>query len=187
MALPASGTISLSDIQTTMGGSNPISLTEYYRGGTYVPNITANNAIPTSGTISITDFYGALGSVSSNHTLTVGSRSYTEFKVNYIDYGYSTSVYTYGSLSPTTYSSSLGTITINDCYWNDSTNSFHFRINKNTNADTAFYEIVVNGTTYARSAAGFTDGGTYGIWIWASPSNPFPTSGNVTLTVRRYA
>lgn len=58
MALPASGTITLADIQTEFGGSNPISLSEYYRGGAYVtPN---NTNVPTSGTISLSNFYGAV-------------------------------------------------------------------------------------------------------------------------------
>jgi len=33
VALPASGTITLDDLQTEFGGSNPIQLSEYYRGG----------------------------------------------------------------------------------------------------------------------------------------------------------
>jgi hypothetical protein len=57
MAIQSSGAISLSDIQTEFGGSNPISISEYYRGGTYVtPN---NTSVPTSGTISLSNFYGA--------------------------------------------------------------------------------------------------------------------------------
>lgn len=50
MALQTSGAISLADIQTEFGGSNPISISEYYG---------AASGIPTSGTISISDFYGA--------------------------------------------------------------------------------------------------------------------------------
>ena len=57
MALPNSGSISLADIQTEFGGSNPIGLNEYYRNGSYVtPN---NTNIPTSGLIDFNDFYGA--------------------------------------------------------------------------------------------------------------------------------
>lgn len=56
MALQASGPISLSDIQTEFGGTNPISLSEYYAGGVYVPSGTGS--IPSSGTISLSDFYG---------------------------------------------------------------------------------------------------------------------------------
>lgn len=60
MALPTSGALTLSDIQTEFGGSNPIGLSEYYAGGLYVPSGTSgtNGAVPTSGIISISDFYG---------------------------------------------------------------------------------------------------------------------------------
>ena len=50
MALPSSGPLSLSQIQTEFGGTNPISLSEYYG---------AASGIPASGTISINNFYGA--------------------------------------------------------------------------------------------------------------------------------
>ena len=59
MPLPASGAISLNDLQTEFGGSNPIAITEYYRGGSLVPNITVNNSVPTSGQISLSNFYSA--------------------------------------------------------------------------------------------------------------------------------
>ena len=58
MALQGSGQISLANIQTEFGGSNPISISEYYRNGAYV---TSNNTgVPTSGIISLTSFYGAV-------------------------------------------------------------------------------------------------------------------------------
>lgn len=38
MTLPASGTLSFSQIQTEFGGSNPISLSEYYKNGSNVPS-----------------------------------------------------------------------------------------------------------------------------------------------------
>lgn len=65
MALQTSGAISLSDIQTEFGGSNPISLSEYYAGGSYVPSGTSgtNGAVPTSGAISLSDFYGTQAGV----------------------------------------------------------------------------------------------------------------------------
>lgn len=70
MALPLSGPLSLSQIQAEFGGSNPISLSEYYRGGPYTtPN---NTNVPTSGAISISNFYGATRqfafTISSNQT-----------------------------------------------------------------------------------------------------------------------
>lgn len=60
MTLPSSGPLSLTDIQTEFGGSNPASLSEYYAGGSYVPAGTSGTygAVPSSGTISIQNFYG---------------------------------------------------------------------------------------------------------------------------------
>ncbi len=61
MALPASGTITLAQIQTEFGGANPIGLNEYYRNGAYV---TVNNtSVPVSGTITLSNFYGAYAAV----------------------------------------------------------------------------------------------------------------------------
>jgi hypothetical protein len=56
MPLQSTGAISLSNIQTEFGGSNPISLNEYYRLGEYT---TSNNTgVPTSGLIGMSSFYG---------------------------------------------------------------------------------------------------------------------------------
>ena len=41
MAMPGSGTISFSQLQTEFGGANPISLSEYYRGGSPAGSGTA--------------------------------------------------------------------------------------------------------------------------------------------------
>ena len=54
MTLQSSGAISLSDIQTEFGGSNPTSLSEYYGAAT---------GVPASGAISFSDFYGTSASV----------------------------------------------------------------------------------------------------------------------------
>jgi hypothetical protein len=48
MPLPSSGAISLSDVQAEFGGTNPISISEYY----------GKDTVPASGTISLNDFYG---------------------------------------------------------------------------------------------------------------------------------
>jgi len=60
MALPSSGLIRLSDIQTEFGGSNPVSLSEYYRGGSYVPISATTTTIPSSGQISVSNFYATV-------------------------------------------------------------------------------------------------------------------------------
>jgi hypothetical protein len=59
MTLPISGPISLTDIQTEFGGTAPISLSEYYKGGAYVPAGGSAPNVPTSGPISLSNFYGA--------------------------------------------------------------------------------------------------------------------------------
>jgi hypothetical protein len=68
MALPSSGVLTLNDIQTEFGGTNPIGLSEYYRGGGLVPDTAINAGIPTSGVISVTDFYGATNTIALNFT-----------------------------------------------------------------------------------------------------------------------
>jgi hypothetical protein len=57
MAIQASGAIKLSEIQTEFTGSNPISMSEYYRGLL----VTANNtSVPTSGVITLSNFYNSV-------------------------------------------------------------------------------------------------------------------------------
>ena len=51
MALQTSGPISLNDIQNEYGGTNPISISEYY-------GADEAGTLPNSGTISLSDFYG---------------------------------------------------------------------------------------------------------------------------------
>ena len=60
MPIKTSGPISIQDIIDEFGGTG--SLSDYYRGGDYVPNKNANSAIPVAGSglpISLGDFYGA--------------------------------------------------------------------------------------------------------------------------------
>jgi hypothetical protein len=69
MAIQASGAIKLSEIQTEFTGSNPISMSEYYRGLL----VTANNTnVPTSGVITLSNFYNSVRqfafTISSNLT-----------------------------------------------------------------------------------------------------------------------
>ena len=61
MAITPTGPLDLTDIQTEFGGSNPISLSEYYAGGSFVQvGATGDNgAIPSSGQIEMSKFFGA--------------------------------------------------------------------------------------------------------------------------------
>jgi hypothetical protein len=70
MAVPVSGPISLTDIATEFGGTNPISLTEYYKGGAYVLDTDFAPNVPTSGTISLSDFRGARKTTLTTLTVT---------------------------------------------------------------------------------------------------------------------
>ena len=60
MALPTSGALTLANIQTEFGGTNPIALGEYYAGGGLVPAGTSGTygAVPSSGALSVQNFYG---------------------------------------------------------------------------------------------------------------------------------
>jgi len=58
MTLQTSGTISLSNLQTEFSGVNPISLSEYYRGGSYVELSAPTVGIPASGLVSLSNYYG---------------------------------------------------------------------------------------------------------------------------------
>lgn len=89
MALPSSGTLKISDIAAEFGGSAPHALSEYYRGGGRVPDVSQNNGVPTSGAISISDFYGAtnyvplsiLGSTTWTTTNTSSTTSSTSVSI----------------------------------------------------------------------------------------------------------
>ena len=67
MAIPGSGELSMATLNGEFGGG--YSLSSYYRGGSYVPNIGANAAIPTSGTISLSQFYGAAAATLVNYII----------------------------------------------------------------------------------------------------------------------
>ena len=80
MAIPASGPLTFSDIQTEFGGTNPIALGEYYAGGAYVAAGTSGTygAVPSSGQISVRNFYGTSAGppTSSQSYTTSGSYSW---------------------------------------------------------------------------------------------------------------
>jgi hypothetical protein len=61
MPIKQAGNITFTEIANEFGGTVPHSLSEYYRGGSRVPDTPSsgvNNRIPTSGEIKISDFYG---------------------------------------------------------------------------------------------------------------------------------
>ena len=56
MVLPSSGTISFSQLQTELGGTHPISMTEYYGGDSVTGNIPPSGH---TGSVSMSNFHGA--------------------------------------------------------------------------------------------------------------------------------
>ena len=60
MTIPATGAVSLQDIEDEFGGAGEISFSEYYRGNTYEASVSGNNtSIPQSGTIKFSQFRGS--------------------------------------------------------------------------------------------------------------------------------
>jgi hypothetical protein len=75
MAIPKTGSISFSDLQAEFGGSNPISLSEYYNAGSYVPstpNSDQNSNIPTTGKLQISNFLGSSKTASITYEIIGG-------------------------------------------------------------------------------------------------------------------
>jgi len=56
MTLPTSGVITFNDLKTEWSDTNPVSLSEFYAGGTYVGANAVN--VPSSGRIDLSDLYG---------------------------------------------------------------------------------------------------------------------------------
>tara|TARA_R110000868_G_scaffold82465_5_gene232874 strand:+ start:244 stop:789 length:546 start_codon:yes stop_codon:yes gene_type:complete len=56
MATPSTGQFSFSQIQSVLGGSNPVSLSEYYKGAVIIPTAMGGaSTIPASGAIGMSD------------------------------------------------------------------------------------------------------------------------------------
>lgn len=57
-----SGAIDMNSLREFFGepsyNSNTISMSDLYKGGNLVPNISQNSSVPTSGTMSLSNFYG---------------------------------------------------------------------------------------------------------------------------------
>jgi hypothetical protein len=107
--LQSSGAISLENVQTTMGGANPISMSEYYRGGSYVPS--TKNTSSSSGELYSTSYRWIVpsslpaqlvwdGSVVANinpglTSYTSGNATYTRgsYRGQFTDYGVNENYY----------------------------------------------------------------------------------------------
>jgi hypothetical protein len=193
MALPASGTLSLSDIKTEFNGVNPIAMGSYYRGGTYV---TANNtSVPTSGAISISNFYGASNTVGTTWTQ---ATTYTNSTLSVIGVVYGNSIYvaTGYALAPFanttimysadgntwTTSTALYSILGNGVFRSISFANGYFIVNDGTGTGSAAYST--NGTSW--TAINIAAGGAVASYIkqaviWDATNSRYVASNGSTL------
>ncbi len=174
MALQSSGAISLSQIQSEWGGSNPISLSEYYLGS--LPTGRTNyGSIPSSGAIDFADFYGT-NSALANWTTTVTIGSFTIVKQQI--YGFSNYTISYGSISDNTIDTYANRV-VRTLSWGGTT--FSFIVNGAPNS--GWTRIIVHNTSFYRSQASYQSTGGVAIWTWAQTTNPWAaTSGTRTVT-----
>lgn len=60
MTIPATGSVSLQDIEDEFGGTGEVSLSEYYRGNSYESAVSGNNtSVSQSGSIKLSQFRGS--------------------------------------------------------------------------------------------------------------------------------
>lgn len=59
MVLQVSGQITIDDLRTEFSATSTRGLSDFYRGGAFVPDTPANAGVPTAGQIQLSDFYGA--------------------------------------------------------------------------------------------------------------------------------
>jgi len=187
MTLPASGTLTLLEVQTEFGG--PGNLIAYHRGGSYVANTSTNQGIPTSGVIRLEQFYGA--SKLSN-TVAVTVSHYNN------DAGYNQAAIG-GSVSPTT----VGGHGIEGIYFTYSANRVYLGLNLTSNTPSGIftsmtvYDIYNNARKFTYStSSGYmnysygTVGTNVGLWSWSADDSGnntfngviFGANGSVTTT-----
>lgn len=192
MTLPTSGAISLGNIQTEFGGSNPISMSEYRRGAgspILVPDTATNaNIKSTLSNMSFSNYRG--GSVVSTldtQTVNVG--------YGFVNLGYGDVFEQYGFANPGAGGGTLGSCTdaTSDLYGGAAittlaydqtggTNGVAFEL-QGSRANSGWTNMIVNGTTYTRASATYNNTGAYTSWRWDFSGNPFGTITGVNKTV----
>jgi hypothetical protein len=203
MALQSSGAISLANIQSEFGGSNPISLSEYYRNGAYT---TSNNTnVPTSGAISIDNFYGAIRAVYVTYEIIGaggggggGLTTNTNFAYAGTAGGDSTITYTAagGASTVITSNGGAGGAAAAQTGWGQGENSYYGSggaggANSDSNNQTAGYSP--SATSYGAGGGGggtntFSDrDGGVGGWAGGTDGSSYTvTAWNSSATLTRY-
>lgn len=123
MTLQTSGAISLSQVQSEFGGANPISMSEYYRGGSYVPTTVGGAAGSWSA------YYG---NTSTYYWLDIGNSGSFSIRWNNSNVGGTTSsatTYTTGG-----YEYQRGTLYTTVSGGKGSPTSYYYRVRRRTAA-----------------------------------------------------
>ena len=172
MAVTSSAPISITDLVTEFGGSTPHALTEYYRGGSLVPNTTTNASVPTSGAISLTDFFGSSSVTAWSTTMTVNGITGKLSEAGYGSAGAGQNqTPTYGSLSDNTIDILGGAFLRQVKY---AVGKIFIEID---GGSTSWSTCVVNGVTFTRTSM------TKDVDLWTqTASSNLPAFGN-TVTV----
>lgn len=179
MSLQGSGQIAFSQIEAEYDDySSPgFDLGSYYG---------LSRSLPTSGQISFADFYS--------------ENAYAGINVGAYDtgfgwwYGYDRVTTTMGTLTETfdywfNGNTSPNLMYMLSCYWTQA-NTLYFHVSDNTsyyylNTSSAFYRLFINGVSFFRTNAAYTDQGSYRRWLWSNvTSNPFGTSGLKQMALR---
>jgi hypothetical protein len=169
MPLPLSGTITLAQIQTEFGGTNPIGLNEYYRGGIYVSSgIPQNASVPTSGAISLSNFYGAQKAFTFTSTIASNATNY--------NLGTAMTAAGWNGTDPV-----VATVTVNGGVSVLSNNTATPAFTVPSLPTGSAVSIINNGVIYgAGGSAGFVPGGTGGVGL--SVSHPTTVTNNGFIT-----
>lgn len=174
MTLPATGMISLNQVNVELGkaGTTPITMND---------SAVRTLARVPSGGYGMASLRGKSAGPVATHSVTSAVR----------DYGFGN---TYGciidnaqgSISPATFKG----MTIKSLYWGWDfmlrAYTLAFGVAPNTLAQSWLTSLTINGVTYSASSAiyGAAAGGyTYSTWVWTVPANPLPAGATVPFAL----
>lgn len=189
MPTPSSGPISFQNLRNAFGIGAPTPINQLYRGGSYVPDITADNAIPTSGTVSLQDYYSTWGKKTITFTITVGSQTGGKSKKG-TRYGFGPG---FGSISSNSFLTPNGNIAIEGLYYSSGNAKWHLQLGHVGSApvdtDLSFRQVSVtgyniNGVRSARTNTYTTNNSRQ--WAWQVTDTAHPTSGTITCSIQYY-
>ena len=193
MPTQSSGPISFADLRNFLGTGAPTSFNQFYRGGTYVPDIVPNDHVPTTGEINIQEMYSTWIQKTLSFTITVGHHGAGKSKKgNLYGYGIAVKGGAFGSISQNTFLTPSGPVTIEGLYYNTTSRSWNLQLSgASAPADdyTSFGAMTVEGFNVngVRTAATSTQtSGTARKWTWVVTSTAHPTSGTINCTINYY-